>query len=67
MTQENRHYLAQFRELGSNYFTTDCDWAYLEAAKRYVGRIYAALLWVAEGQVVEKDTRQVVYHIGITP
>ena len=53
-------YLCQFRDLDQDYFITDCAFEHLGQAWRYVRRIVTALASVAEGQIFDAETREIV-------
>lgn len=56
-------YLVQFREDMQDYFKTDCAFreGQLDAAKRYVRMVVDTLDHVAEGQVLDNETRSCVF------
>lgn len=55
-----KRYLCQFRDVGKDYFITDCGFDTLDQATRYVNRIVASLDNVAEGQVYDALVKWVV-------
>lgn len=59
MSEQNR-YLCQFRDVGKDYFVTDCAFPTLDQAARYVNRIVGALDSVAEGQVYDSFAQWIV-------
>lgn len=62
MTQKPKRWLCQFRDVGKSYFKTDCRFDTRRAAMNYVDTVLATLTTVAEGQVVDNEKREIVYH-----
>jgi len=54
-------YLAQFRDLGNDYYKTDCAWEEEERASSYVRRIVDSHALTPAGKVFDSETREVVY------
>lgn len=57
-----KRYLCQFRDIGKDYFITDCGFDDLEQAKMYVNKV-VTVLWktVVKGQVFDYETREIIY------
>jgi len=64
MTQKPKpkRWLCQFRDVGKGYFKTDCGFDTLRSAENYVDVVIVTLTNVAEGQVVDNEKKEIVYH-----
>ena len=60
-------YLVQFREYGCDYFVTDCAFreGQIDRAILYVTTVVDTLDYVAEGQVLDAETRMCVYRYAV--
>ena len=54
-------YLVQFREYGCDYFVTDCAFREIDRAILYVTTVVDTLDYVAEGKVLDAETKTCVY------
>lgn len=61
MSNQNR-FLCQFRDVGKDYFKTDCAFSDDEQAAQYVDKVVRVLqATTAEGQVFDAQERSIVH------
>lgn len=57
----NNRFYAQFRDLGKDYFVTDCAWGEQGRAEFYVRHIVENHSLTAAGQVWDSLERKIIY------